>query len=149
MPVRRNKAYCYITQGDRLLVFRHVDFPEAGIQVPGGTIEPGEAPEAAALREAEEETGLRDLALVGLLGEAERDLNDRGRDEIHHRWFYHLRCESETPEVWRHDETKCSEGDGPITFELTWAPLRDERPTLIAGMGDLLPGLMERMGLHE
>lgn len=146
MPVLKNKVYCYITCGDRLLVFRHVDFPEAGIQVPGGSIEPGEAPDAAALREAEEETGLRDLALVGLLGEVERDMSDRGRDEIQHRWFYHLLCETETPAVWRHAERTPSEGDGSIWFELTWAPLRRERPTLIAGMGDLLPQLLERMG---
>lgn len=149
MPVRRDKAYCYITSGDRLLIFRHVDFPEAGVQVPGGSVEPGEAPEAAALREAEEETGLQGLALVGLLGEVEREMNDRGRDEIQHRWFYHLLCETETPEVWRHDETTPSEGDGPIAFELIWASLRHERPALIAGMGDLLPKLLEVMAFDE
>ena len=149
MRLRKNKVYCYITQGDRLLVFRHVDFPEAGIQVPGGTIEPGEAPEMAALREAEEETGLRNLSLVGLFREVERDMSDFGRDEIQHRSFYHLLCEAETPAVWRHDETISSEGDGPIRFELTWASLRHEAPTLIAGMGDLLPRLLESMGLHE
>ena len=36
------KAFAYITRDDELLVFRHVDSPEAGIQVPAGTIEPGE-----------------------------------------------------------------------------------------------------------
>ncbi len=149
MSVCKDKVYCYITSEDRLLIFRHVDFPEAGIQVPGGSIEPGEAPDAAALREAEEETGLRGLSLIGLVGEVERDMNDRGRDEIQHRWFYHLLCETETPETWRHWETTPSEGDGPIAFELTWAPLRHERPTLIAGMGDLLPQLLESLGIHE
>ena len=149
MPARKDKVYCYITSGDRLLIFRHVDFPEAGIQVPGGSIEPGEAPDAAALREAEEETGLRDLSLVGLLGEVERDMSDFGRDEVQRRWFYHLRCETETPAAWRHDETMYSEGDGPITFEFTWVSMRSELPSLIAGMGDLLPRLLERMGVDE
>jgi hypothetical protein len=35
----KNKVIAYITQGKRLLVFRHTQAPEAGIQVPGGTIE--------------------------------------------------------------------------------------------------------------
>ena len=34
------------TSGGELLVFRHVDFPEAGIQVPGGTLEPYCSPES-------------------------------------------------------------------------------------------------------
>ena len=36
------KVYAYITRAEQLLVFSHVDFPEAGIQVPGGTLEPGD-----------------------------------------------------------------------------------------------------------
>lgn len=55
------KAIAYITQGDRLLVFRQPQYPEAGIQVPGGTIEDGESADEAALREAREETGLAEL----------------------------------------------------------------------------------------
>ncbi len=59
----RERVLAYITQGDRLLVFRHTRSPEADIQVPGGTVEAGEAPEAAALREAREESGLAVLHL--------------------------------------------------------------------------------------
>jgi 8-oxo-dGTP pyrophosphatase MutT (NUDIX family) len=47
--------------GMELLLIQH---PYAGIQLPAGTIEPGEAPEAAALREAHEETGLTAFAAV-------------------------------------------------------------------------------------
>ena len=47
MPTLKQKALVYITWGDKLLVFSHPDFPEAGIQVPAGTIEPGEEPGAA------------------------------------------------------------------------------------------------------
>ena len=46
-------------RGSELLVFRH---PLAGVQLPKGTVEPGEAYAAAALRELHEESGL-DLAL--------------------------------------------------------------------------------------
>ncbi len=42
----RHKVYAYITHGHRLLVFSHRDFPEAGIQVPGGTMEEGEDPKS-------------------------------------------------------------------------------------------------------
>lgn len=44
------KAFAYITQGNSLLIFEHEDAPEAGIQVPAGSIEAGETPEEAALR---------------------------------------------------------------------------------------------------
>ncbi len=54
------KALSYITRGQRLLVFRQPDFPEQGVQVPGGSVELGEQPAVAALREAREETGLRE-----------------------------------------------------------------------------------------
>ncbi|MFF3677585.1 NUDIX domain-containing protein [Streptomyces sp. NPDC002120] len=41
-------------------MLRHTDYSheEVGIQVPAGSIRPGKTPEAAALREAREETGL-------------------------------------------------------------------------------------------
>jgi 8-oxo-dGTP pyrophosphatase MutT (NUDIX family) len=50
-----------------LLVFRHVHFPEAGVQVPGGTVDPDEEPEAAVWREVMEESGLFLLDSVRLL----------------------------------------------------------------------------------
>ena len=51
-----------------LLLFEH---PWAGVQIPAGTVEEGEALEQAALREACEETGLTDLALHAYLGSAQ------------------------------------------------------------------------------
>ena len=57
-----DKVYAYITRADKLLVFKHVDFPEAGIQIQGGSMEAWETPEMAVMREVEEETGLRELA---------------------------------------------------------------------------------------
>ena len=38
----KRKVLAYITQGDRLLVFRQPDYLSWGVQVPGGSIEPGE-----------------------------------------------------------------------------------------------------------
>ena len=50
-PVK-HKVFAYITYHHRLLVFSHPFAPEAGIQVPAGTIKADEPPEAAVLREA-------------------------------------------------------------------------------------------------
>lgn len=35
-PIR--KVFAYITHGDEIVVFEEPDFPEAGTQVPGGTL---------------------------------------------------------------------------------------------------------------
>jgi 8-oxo-dGTP pyrophosphatase MutT (NUDIX family) len=69
------KVTAFITRSTgavtQLLLFRH---PYAGIQLPAGTVEPGEVPEEAVLREAEEETGLDGLTLRQLLGREEINL---------------------------------------------------------------------------
>jgi 8-oxo-dGTP pyrophosphatase MutT (NUDIX family) len=149
MPVLWPKVFAYITHGDRLLVFRHPHAPEAGIQVPAGTVEPGEALDVAVLREAEEETGLPDLRLARFLGERQRDMRDIGRDEIHHRHFYHLICGGDPPATWEHWERDPSDGSEPPLFAFFWARLPDAIPDLIAGHGALLPELCAALGLKE
>jgi 8-oxo-dGTP pyrophosphatase MutT (NUDIX family) len=66
------KVTAFVTRrtkgGDELLLFKH---PYAGIQIPAGTIEPDERPEAAVLREAREETGLWPLSISAYLGSRE------------------------------------------------------------------------------
>jgi 8-oxo-dGTP pyrophosphatase MutT (NUDIX family) len=57
------------------LVFRH-DNPAAGIQVPAGTVEPGESPREAVLREVAEEAGLTGLIVVGEPKRAPLELRD-------------------------------------------------------------------------
>ena len=63
-----NKVTAYVTRKDgtdkELLVFQH---PTAGLQLPAGTVEEGERPEAAVLREVVEETGLENVKLIRLL----------------------------------------------------------------------------------
>ena len=145
MPVIKHKVYAYITSGERLLVFTQPDAPHAGVQVPGGTVEPGEDPAAAVLREAEEETGLTALRLVAWLGEDVRDMADFGRDEHHARRFYHLECVDEVPEAWEHLESHPSEGDGPFVFALTWTALTDV-PPLLADMGAFVTALAHSVG---
>lgn len=127
---------------NRLLLLAHPDHPEAGLQVPAGTMEPGEAPEDAALREAREETGLTDLTIVAFLGRQSFDLRPFGRDEVHDRWFFHLSCGAETPERWRVRETTPATDEPPIRFELFWAPLNETLPSLIAGHDRFIPELI-------
>lgn len=143
MRKTRQKAFAYITHQNRLLVFRHVAIPEAGIQVPAGTIKANEQPDQAVLREAVEETGLTDLTVGRFLGEQERDMSDVGRDEIHHRFFYHLHCNETPPSTWYHEEGDPSDGSerAPIIFEFFWVALPSGIPSLIADHGARLPQL--------
>jgi 8-oxo-dGTP pyrophosphatase MutT (NUDIX family) len=60
-----------LAAGDALLLFEH---PYAGIQIPAGTVEEGETPEEAILREVAEETGLTAVRLQCCLGTAEVEL---------------------------------------------------------------------------
>ena len=143
----KRKVFAYITHAGRLLVFRHTQFPEAGIQVPAGTVADGEQPEAAVLREAFEETGLTGLELDVLLGETVGIASDAGLDEAHHRTYYHLRCTGDPPQVWRHWECDASDGSPPIEFELFWAPLPDGLPQLLPAHAAMLSELLARLGL--
>ncbi|MFN8500104.1 MAG: NUDIX domain-containing protein [Anaerolineae bacterium] len=127
------KVLAYITRGRRLLVFRQPAFPEAGIQIPAGTMEAGETPPEALLREVEEETGLRDLRIVAFLGTQDIDLRRWGRNGIHRRYFFHLALDSDAPETWRHWETSPSDGDVPeIEYEHFWVDMPDGIPHLAA-----------------
>ena len=124
-PRRTEKVVCYLVRDCRLLVFRHVDWPweEVGIQVPAGTIEPGESPETAAVRETREETGLDRVTVVRKLGESEYDVRPY-RDEVHHRHFFLLRVEGEVADRWASGEAS------PPTaarerFECFWIPLEN------------------------
>lgn len=149
MCMLKRKAFAYITHGDRLLVFRHVEMPETGIQVPAGTLHQDEEPAAGVLREAWEETGLSGLELVGFLGEERYDWSDVGLDEIHHRFFYHLRCPDEPPATWQHAEEDPSDGSpGPILFEFFWARLPDELPALCDGHDAFLSQLIARLAIE-
>ena len=120
------KALVYITQGDKLLVFKQPDSPEAGTQIPGGSVEPGEALEAAALREAQEETGLSGLVVQSYLGSAEYELKvDVGPPHLRH--FFHLVYAGTSPRRWDHVELTPSLPVAPSRFELWWEPIESAR----------------------
>ncbi len=63
------KVTAFVTRptpaGVELLLFQH---PNAGIQIPAGTVEEGEAPEQAVVREVFEETGLAGVRIIQHIG---------------------------------------------------------------------------------
>lgn len=68
------KVTSFVVTADKphhLLVFKH---PTAGLQLPAGTVEPGETPLTAARREVAEETGLSVQSRGVVLGEAVNEL---------------------------------------------------------------------------
>ncbi|MET9028209.1 NUDIX domain-containing protein [Nocardia sp. NPDC004168] len=114
---------CYIVRGEKLLVFRHTEFSweEVGIQVPAGSIQAGESPADAALREACEETGLTEFTVVRELGRDQFDVRPN-RFETHRRHFFQLALHRTTPERWASQE----DHDGlapPTKLECFWIPL--------------------------
>lgn len=140
------KAFAYVTSGSRLLVFTHPLFPEAGIQVPAGTMKPGERPADAALREAIEESGLPTLRIERFIGRDVFDARTVGREEYNDRWFFHIVCEGDVPETWSHGEHDASDGtSGIIPFDFFWVDLASGVPSLIAGHGRFIPELRRRV----
>jgi ADP-ribose pyrophosphatase YjhB (NUDIX family) len=131
------KVLAYITRQRNgrieVLVFEHRDFPEAGVQVPAGTVERGESVEQALYREIEEESGLgpAQLRLRGQLAEA-HDPATRAR-----RHFFHLEAAGTLPEAWPHTVRGQGEDQG-MTFLYHWAGLD---VALVGGQDQCLPML--------
>jgi len=124
-----DKVICYVTRGEDLLVFRHRDQPEAGVQVPAGTVEPGELPDKAAVHETEEETGLSGFRLMRKLGEYAHSVEFR--PENHRRHVFQLEAPEGAPDRWQH----FAEDEYWFIFE--WVPFGVD-PGLAAAQGDLL-----------
>lgn len=149
-PVReRRKAVVYLTSGDHMLVFTEPDYPEAGTQPPGGTINEGETPVEGATRELMEETGIsvlpENLTEIGFqMYEYEAD----GVLHRHNRYFFHANVTEPVERTWTRMETNPDGADHEILFSLYWTPLtRDLR--LFAGLDAFLPELLRRVGVAK
>ncbi|MFK8328711.1 NUDIX domain-containing protein [Pseudomonas sp. BJa5] len=98
------------TPHQRILLFRH---PLAGVQLVKGTIEPGETPGQAALRELAEESGINAATIRDELGCWEA--GHQGQV-----WSFHLcRVSEPLPERWSHQTLD----DHGHCFEFFWAAL--------------------------
>ncbi len=116
------KVLAYITRqrgGEmQLLVFEHVDFPEAGVQVPKGTVESGEAIERAAQREVREETGLSSLDRLMQIGMLTQTVFGEPEE-----WnFFVMSVDGNLPDTWENRVSGKCEDEG-IRFRYFWLPL--------------------------
>ncbi len=85
------KVACYVVDEGHLLVFTHDGVPMTvtGVQIPAGSIEPGESSENAAVREIIEETGRHGQVVRGL-GMQRYDVRP-ARDEMAVRHYFRMR----------------------------------------------------------
>lgn len=141
-PVRKVVAYITreINGREELLVFRHRDNPEAGVQVPAGTVEEGEDVDAAVAREAGEETGLHGFQVQRKIGVFMYDNKETGR--LNERHVYHLLAPEGTPDTWQWIETgggRVSSEEGYV-FLFSWADFTSGIE-LAGNQGDYLQAL--------
>lgn len=118
----KRKVLAYITRGQEpnleLLVFEHKNHPEAGLQVPGGTIEEDEMLIDALYREIAEETGIvkNDLSFIGKI--FNYNFYPNGKQTAYERTFFHLNYEG-TQQSWDHQVI--SDGlDNGLIFQFRW-----------------------------
>ncbi len=138
----QNKVVAYITRGTKLLVFDHANFPEVGTQVPAGTIEDGETPTFAVMREVFEETGLNKLYLRDFLGMQTLVLEKPEGKMLINRHYYHFEVPDDVPDTWAHYETKPSDGSFDlILFNFRWVDFSKDNITL-AGKQDFFLRLL-------
>lgn len=130
------KVLTYATSDRGFLAFAEPDFPEVPLQVPGGTVELGEAVLAAARREFEEETGLPCPAEVLHLATTDYQFTRDGAATVHRRSFMHVRLPPGLPSTWDHIEAQPSGGGTPVLFRFLWLDPAEARNRLGLGMGE-------------
>jgi 8-oxo-dGTP diphosphatase len=121
---KRRRVVAYITRErhgrTELLVFTHREYPEVGIQVPAGRLEPEEGLEEGLRREIEEEAGLTNIRVIRLLPEFEDHYRSRYEN---HGFLVHL--EEDVPDEWDH-VVAGSGDDAGLTFQYRWVPITPE-----------------------
>ncbi len=118
------KVCAYITRNDdELLVFESPEHD--GLQIPKGTVDPGEDPRAALCREIVEESG---LSAFGPIQPVAHDVWTRyhAPPKRYVRHFYHVPVH-EPRDAWTHTVTGSGEEVG-LEFEFSWVDVEtDER----------------------
>lgn len=137
------KVLIYATRGQELLVFSEPDFPHIPLQVPGGTVEPGEDTNTAARREFQEETGLEVSSPFLPVFQHLYTFDRGGQRHQHHRYYFHTQLSPDAPDTWDHFEMTAHDGADPILFRFSWVPIAQAKSSLGLGMADGLPYLPE------
>lgn len=128
-PVRHTSRLIVLDPRDRILLIQyeaHVasDALDAGPRAfwytPGGGVDPGETPEQAALRELDEEVGIRGVALGPCVATCTA-LRDRFlKVSFCHERYYFLRAPSD-----RIDTSRLAETDIDPVLDVRWWPIED------------------------
>jgi 8-oxo-dGTP pyrophosphatase MutT (NUDIX family) len=111
---------CLVDARGRLLVFHHPG--DRGMQLPKGTVEPGELPQDAVRRELLEESGIRYTGKLHDLGTMDRhDAGIEGNARAHAQtWhLYLMRSDAPLPERFDHVAMGSPEEDG-LVFAFRW-----------------------------
>lgn len=143
----RRRVYAYLTSPKGVLILEHPNHPDAGLQIPGGTVEVDETPEEAVVREVFEETTLQDLGEPRLLGRHKFDMRDYNMEEQQDAWFYQVQVNGVTQDSWLHAEYFGSNGPlaEPIPFRFYWSALPYKGRPLIAHHGKYIKELALEM----
>ena len=145
MKIKR-KVLAYITRGQEpdleILVFEHKDHPNAGWQVPGGTIENDELVIDALYREIKEEAGIsrQELELKGEIFQTNYFSKHSG--SMHERSFFHLTYTGELSE-WEHSVEGSGEDKGLI-FCHRFIPIKD-LPELAANQDQAISSIKKTL----
>jgi 8-oxo-dGTP pyrophosphatase MutT (NUDIX family) len=121
MTLVHKACACLVDAQDRLLVFLHPG--DRGMQLPKGTVEPGELPEDAVRRELLEESGIRYSGELQELGTMDRHChagiegNLREHQQLWH--LYLLRQDETLPEHFDHVAVGSPEEEG-LVFSFRW-----------------------------
>jgi 8-oxo-dGTP diphosphatase len=141
----RTRVLAYITRNRaEILVFKHdVSYPDAGVQVPGGGLEPNETLELGIMREVLEETGLKLPGTPVFLGARVRQSSQYGPQFEHYFW---LEADPDTPHRWTH-QVSSGEFDAGMNFRHEFVPLEDHE--IDFDMDVFILALKKRMASRE
>lgn len=128
-------AACVVRQakrGPELLVFRH---PLAGVQIPKGSVDPGEDHEDAALRELEEESGITDARVLRNVGRHEIEVGtgptESGPLQLQIWHTFLVTSDADLPDTWSHHVTG-SEVEEGLVFDYFWLPVEEARAAFVS-----------------
>lgn len=128
LPYRRNVGIMLVNADNLVFVAQRIDNPGPALQMPQGGIDKGEDPRTAALRELEEETGVR-ADLVTVVAETEEWITyDLPTELLHKLWGGKYRGQEQKWFLLRFhgsDSEINIETDHPEFSEWHWLPLED------------------------
>lgn len=129
-------SYIFRKNASEILVFDHVNIPEAGTQVIGGTVEANEDLKQALSREIFEESGLQ-ISCEELIKIGETTYRRSDLPEINYRHYYRLDTHG-LPERWIH-KVKSDGDDNGMDFLFFWLEISLAKSRLVGNFGELLP----------